>query len=111
MDAFHPDFEAIERLVTSDIQPAMEFDAGPGSVPIHGPNTTHFIENPSQINYNKGAALVNLMRSLMTEEVFKQACSYYLQNRFLHRTLIILTTCEDCFIFQSVHSRRSRRVV
>jgi aminopeptidase N len=86
VDDFLPEFNAIERLVTSDIQPALEFDAGSGSVPIHGPNSTHFVENPSAINYNKGAALVNMMRSFMTEEVFKKACNYYLTNRLVGAT-------------------------
>jgi aminopeptidase N len=81
VDAIHPEFEAINRLITSDIQPALEFDAGPSSRPIHGPNDTHFIENPSTINYNKGAALVNMMRAFMTEQHFREACKFYLIQR------------------------------
>lgn len=51
-------YEAIDRLVTSDIQPAMAFDSGPDSVPIHGVNSTHFVENPSTINYSKGEIML-----------------------------------------------------
>jgi aminopeptidase N len=79
--ATFPEFESINRVTTSDIQPAMAFDIGPDSVPIHGNNTEEFVENPSTINYSKGASLVRMMEGFLSEPVFKQACSFYLNNR------------------------------
>lgn len=71
----------MDRLVTSDVQPAMSFDSSALSVPIHGVNDTHFVENPSAINYQKGASLVNMMRNILGEEHFRGACTYYLRKR------------------------------
>ena len=77
-----PEFESIQRIVSDDTQPAMAFDIGPDSVPIHGKDTENFVEIPSAINYSKGAALIRMMSSFIPAGHFLPALQHYLKKRF-----------------------------
>jgi aminopeptidase N len=84
------EFDQADRLISDDTQPAMAFDIGPASVPIHGKDTETFVEIPSTINYSKGAALIHMMSAFIPTGHFIPALQHYLKKRYCSQKILKL---------------------
>ncbi|CAL8141235.1 unnamed protein product [Orchesella dallaii] len=79
MRTLWPDFKMLDYMLHDTVNPALVYDAGPSSHPIHQEayNAEQIGVNMDTIGYSKGGAVVRMMISFLGEETFYRGIRLY----------------------------------
>ncbi|ODM92646.1 Aminopeptidase N [Orchesella cincta] len=79
MRTLWPDFKMLDYMVHDTVNPALIYDAGPSSHPIHQEayNAEQIGVNMDTIGYSKGGAVVRMMISFLGEDAFYKGIRLY----------------------------------
>lgn len=83
VEAVEPDWKPIDQFVVNEVHTVFALDALANSHPI----SVKEVENPDEINeifdrisYAKGAAIIRMLASFLTDKVFRTGVSTYLKE-------------------------------
>lgn len=83
VQAVEPDWKSLDQFVVNEVHTVFALDALTNSHPI----SVKEVENPDEINeifdrisYAKGAAILRMLASFLTDKIFKMGLSNYLRE-------------------------------